>query len=125
MVYNAVHPGTPSAMRSRIISFLSERWPGAIPTALFGAVLAVAGLSLGALLAVALSSGAAQAQGVAKPGSQAAPQAVPGFWDPRRRPDRPDLSRLTVIRFLTETDYPPFNLKRKPEEAAADLKRYL
>lgn len=39
----------------------------------------------------------------------AAPQAVPGFWDPRRRPDRPDLSRLTVIRFLTETDYPPFN----------------
>ncbi|WP_407150252.1 transporter substrate-binding domain-containing protein [Bradyrhizobium sp. ORS 86] len=41
--------------------------------------------------------------------AQAAPQAVPGFWDPRRRPDRPDLSRLTVIRFLTETDYPPFN----------------
>ena len=39
----------------------------------------------------------------------AAPQAVPGFWDPRRRPDRPDLARLTVIRFLTETDYPPFN----------------
>jgi polar amino acid transport system substrate-binding protein len=36
-------------------------------------------------------------------------QAVPGFWDPRRRPDRPDMSRLTVIRFLTETDYPPFN----------------
>ncbi len=34
---------------------------------------------------------------------------VPGFWDPRRRPDRPDLSRLNVIRFLTETDYPPFN----------------
>jgi polar amino acid transport system substrate-binding protein len=43
-----------------------------------------------------------------KPGAQA-PQAVPGFWDPRRRPERPDLSRLTVIRFLTETDYPPFN----------------
>ncbi len=38
-----------------------------------------------------------------------AAQAVPGFWDPRRRPDRPDLSRLTVIRFMTETDYPPFN----------------
>ena len=43
------------------------------------------------------------------PPPEAAPQAVPGFWDPRRRPDRPDLSRLTVIRFLTETDYPPFN----------------
>lgn len=34
---------------------------------------------------------------------------VPGFWDPRRRPERPDLSRLTVIRFLTEIDYPPFD----------------
>ena len=44
-----------------------------------------------------------------KAAAEAAPQAVPGFWDPRRRPDRPDLSRLTVIRFLTETDYPPFN----------------
>ena len=37
------------------------------------------------------------------------PVNVPGFWDPRRRPERPDLSRITVIRFLTETDYPPFN----------------
>jgi polar amino acid transport system substrate-binding protein len=52
---------------------------------------------------------AARAQGAPKAASEAAPQAVPGFWDPRRRPDRPDLSRLTVIRFLTETDYPPFN----------------
>jgi polar amino acid transport system substrate-binding protein len=34
---------------------------------------------------------------------------VPGFWDPRRRPERPDMTRLNVIRFLTETDYPPFN----------------
>ncbi len=34
---------------------------------------------------------------------------VPGFWDPRRRPERPDLSRVSTIRFLTETDYPPFN----------------
>lgn len=35
--------------------------------------------------------------------------AVPGFWDPRRRPERPDLSRINGIRFLTEVDYPPFN----------------
>jgi polar amino acid transport system substrate-binding protein len=39
-----------------------------------------------------------------RPVVEAAPQVVQGFWDPRRRPDRPDLSRLTVIRFLTETD---------------------
>jgi polar amino acid transport system substrate-binding protein len=34
---------------------------------------------------------------------------VPGFWDPRRRPERPDLSRIQSIRFLTEIDYPPFD----------------
>jgi len=77
-----------------------------------------------AVLALVLIGGAAHAQGtsspgspnqgltnqgIARPGVEAAPQAVPGFWDPRRRPDRPDLSRVTVIRFLTETDYPPFN----------------
>src|ERR1700739_488804 len=61
------------------------------------------------LLAVVVPDGTARAQGVPKPASEAAPQECPGFWDPRRRPDRPDLSRLTVIRFLTETDYPPFN----------------
>ncbi|MCK1714135.1 transporter substrate-binding domain-containing protein [Bradyrhizobium hipponense] len=76
------------------------------------------GLAAGACLLAGLPG--AKAQIPAKPapaapqatprvGPQAAPQAVPGFWDPRRRPERPDLSRLTVIRFLTETDYPPFN----------------
>jgi polar amino acid transport system substrate-binding protein len=44
----------------------------------------------------------------AQPSGDAA-AAVPSFWDPRRRPERPDLSRLSIIRFLTETDYPPFN----------------
>jgi polar amino acid transport system substrate-binding protein len=34
---------------------------------------------------------------------------VPGFWDPRRRPERPDLSRIQTIRFLTDSDYPPFD----------------
>ena len=44
---------------------------------------------------------------VAVPGGD--PMAVPGFWDPRRRPERPDLTRINGIRFLTEIDYPPFN----------------
>ncbi len=39
----------------------------------------------------------------------AASAAVPGFWDPRRRPERPDLSRIQSIRFLTDFDYPPFD----------------
>ncbi len=42
-------------------------------------------------------------------GKLADPMAVPGFWDPRHRPERPDLTRITIVRFLTETDYPPFN----------------
>jgi polar amino acid transport system substrate-binding protein len=48
---------------------------------------------------------AAQQQGP----TAANPVPIPGFWDPRRRPERPDLSRVTLIRFLTEIDYPPFN----------------
>ena len=61
------------------------------------------------VLTTAEAGRVASAQTPPKPPVEAAPQAVPGFWDPRRRPERPDLSRLTVIRFLTETDYPPFN----------------
>jgi polar amino acid transport system substrate-binding protein len=34
---------------------------------------------------------------------------LPGFWDPRHRPERPDLSRIQTIRFLTDVDYPPFD----------------
>jgi polar amino acid transport system substrate-binding protein len=63
-----------------------------------------------ATITVALAQNAPQ--GVS-PAPQVTPPAntlaVPGFWDPRRRPERPDLSRIAVIRFLTETDYPPFN----------------
>ena len=51
----------------------------------------------------------AAAESATAPAGAQPPVNVPGFWDPRRRPERPDLSRLKVIRFLTETDYPPFN----------------
>ncbi len=53
---------------------------------------------------------------------------VPGFWDPRRRPEKPDLSRISVIRFLTETDYPPFNFAGpdgNPRGFNVDLARLL
>lgn len=70
----------------------------------------VKGVIVAGGLAVLLAMGSAtstiaQPQGVAAPD----PVAMPGFWDPRRRPERPDLSRVTLIRFLTENDYPPFN----------------
>lgn len=71
------------------------------------------------IAAILLGITAAQAQRATPPqGASPAPAtvtppadtlAVPGFWDPRRRPERPDLSRINIIRFLTETDYPPFN----------------
>ena len=35
--------------------------------------------------------------------------AIPGYWDPRRRSERIDLTRVPQIRFLTEDDFPPFN----------------
>ncbi len=48
-------------------------------------------------------------QPAAPPRAGEVPVAVPGFWDPRRRPERPDLSRVSILRFMTEYDYPPFN----------------
>ena len=62
-----------------------------------------AALSLAFCLLAAPLAGVALAQG--------ATVFVPGFWDPKRRPERPDLGRLTALRFLTEEDYPPFNFK--------------
>jgi polar amino acid transport system substrate-binding protein len=51
----------------------------------------------GALLALALTSGGALAQ------------SAPSLWDPGRRLERPDLTGVRALRFLTEDDYPPLN----------------
>ena len=45
----------------------------------------------------------------AAPAPPAPGLVLPGFWDPRRRPERPDLTRIQTIRFLTDVDYPPFD----------------
>jgi polar amino acid transport system substrate-binding protein len=69
-------------------------------------------LWLGAIIALAVVALAVAERPAAAAGeSAAAPPAVvvPGFWDPRRRPERPDLSRIQTIRFLTDVDYPPFD----------------
>jgi polar amino acid transport system substrate-binding protein len=71
-------------------------------------------LLVAALIALAALPTAAQTP-VAPAGSrpaeaEAAPHVpIPGFWDPRRRTERVDLTRVPQIRFLTEDDYPPFN----------------
>jgi len=41
-------------------------------------------------------------------GQTAPPESVP-FFDLARKPERPDLSGLRAIRFLTDDDYPPFH----------------
>ena len=78
-----------------------------------GGILAFAAV-LAAFPAVAANAQTARppAEGPSVPATAAVaadPMAVPGFWDPRRRPERPDLTRISIIRFLTETDYPPFD----------------
>jgi polar amino acid transport system substrate-binding protein len=53
----------------------------------------------------------AQKAGAAGPGANGS-VAVPGFWDPKRRPERPDVTRLpSQIRFVTTDDYPPFSFR--------------
>lgn len=65
--------------------------------------LAALGLTLAAFgLTLATATGAAHA------GSPAG-QMTPSLWDPNRMPEKPDLSAVRQIRFLTEDDYPPFN----------------
>jgi polar amino acid transport system substrate-binding protein len=66
---------------------------------------------------VAILTAAVVAAAAACPLGPAAAQATqttaaasaPSFWDPRRRPERPDLGRINLIRFMTEVDYPPFD----------------
>ena len=88
---------------------IETRFNGFMVPRLLGGGIAATMLAwlVGLLVSLGGPANVARAQGVTAPSGMT--QAVPGFWDPRRRPERPDLSRLTLIRFMTETDYPPFN----------------
>jgi polar amino acid transport system substrate-binding protein len=44
--------------------------------------------------------------------SPALADSAPSFWDPALHLDRPDISGLRAIRFLTDDDYPPLNFAR-------------
>jgi polar amino acid transport system substrate-binding protein len=91
----------------------------------------IGGLTVSLLLMAAFFAGRqAMAEPAGTAGAAPAPPhvRVPGFWDPRRRPEKPDLSRISVIRFLTETDYPPFNYAGadgNPQGFNIDLARML
>jgi len=84
------------------------------PFTAFGAFRAAArglrrGVWMTGLLACGLLLADAADHRVAAQTNSGGSVAIPGFWDAKRRPERPDLSRLSGIRFLTEVDYPPFN----------------
>jgi polar amino acid transport system substrate-binding protein len=66
--------------------------------------------------------------GDARPVAAQEPVFIPGYWDLRRRPDKPDVSRIRQIRFLTESDYPPFHFlgpDGRPAGFEVDLARAL
>ncbi len=58
-----------------------------------------------------LAAPRAMADGIrGAPGEAATAQVtIPSYWDPRRRSERVDLTRVPQIRFLTEDDFPPYN----------------
>jgi polar amino acid transport system substrate-binding protein len=102
----------PQALPQKLGSRFRGNERGCVYAKLSSHVMAIAaGLALAAMVGVgsvraeAPPNSATNAQSAAAAG----PVVIPGFWDPRRRPERPDLSRVSLIRFITEIDYPPFN----------------
>jgi len=74
-----------------------------------GALAFIGGLAA-VIAALTATPPAGAADSIAKGATLPREVVVPSFWDPRRRPERPDLTRLAApVRFLTELDYPPFD----------------
>src|SRR3712207_3854510 len=46
-----------------------------------------------------VAGGAAQAQSV----------AIPNFWDPRARTEKPDLAGVRTVRFMVDDEFPPLH----------------
>jgi polar amino acid transport system substrate-binding protein len=47
--------------------------------------------------------------GVVGLGARAEGVAIPNFWDPRARQERPELTGLRTVRFLTDDEFPPLH----------------
>jgi polar amino acid transport system substrate-binding protein len=85
-------------------------------------------LAVAAVCAVLIAPAVGMGQAAPQPVPADSGVHVPGFWDPRRRPEKPDLSRVNMIRFLTEIDYPPFDFAGpdgNPQGFNIDLARML
>lgn len=60
-------------------------------------------------VAAAIWSGSALAQPAAETGEPVVRPVIPNFWDPRAKPERPDILPARTVRFLTSDDYPPLH----------------
>jgi polar amino acid transport system substrate-binding protein len=67
----------------------------------------LARLAAAAVVLASAGAGFAEAPPARPPGPPKV--AIPNYWDPKRRPERPNLGELKSVRFVTENDYPPFN----------------
>ncbi len=56
-----------------------------------------------------LAAGASASAQTATAAPTSVNDVAPGFWDLRRRMEKPDLGPLRLVRFITEDDYPPFD----------------
>lgn len=74
----------------RAASLEARRWRAAWP---------LVTLAVAALLSLSPALQAGAAEGV----------AVPNFWTPRARLDRPDIAGMKTIRFMTDDEFPPFH----------------
>jgi len=63
------------------------------------------------LVCVVVLSGFAALGGISARSQEAAEATptIPSFWDPKRRIERPPAGSVPAIRFLTTSDFPPFN----------------
>ena len=101
----AVAHGSDGAPFAASVPLAREAWPCS-PRRRSARRRPSAALIVSLLISVSCPAGKVAAEAAAISQSSV---GVPSFWDPRRRPERPDLSHITSIRFLTEIDYPPFD----------------
>ena len=97
-------------MSSSLASFRLLARPRALRLAL-AAVACLAWAAPVAAPARAQSGAQSDATSPSKSGAAGEDPFVPNFWDPQARLERPDVTGLRVIRFVTDDEYPPFGFQ--------------
>ncbi|MCB1495265.1 MAG: transporter substrate-binding domain-containing protein [Bauldia sp.] len=71
-------------------------------------LVAVAGILLGTVVIVSGWTATGNVAARSRELGEVEP-TIPSFWDPKRRIERPPAGSVPAIRFLTTSDFPPFN----------------